>query len=166
MSVIDFRLYEPIYWSRETSLKIRLSILVLALVPFTYSLYYHGPGRFVYLTSQYETMMLIYTIVAIIHYFMHNDEDKAITKLKGIIFHLNVSMQFLVASFYWIFLPIPDWVRIQTTLPESIRNHEFAASIFVHAILCIYIWFNLLTERTLLKKSNLAYLELYAILYS
>ena len=104
--------YEPIYWNRKYAFYTRVIALTIMVPLFIYYTGQHGPGRFIYLTVQSEVMMLIYTAISIAHYLDNGDETKFLTRLKGMITHLTLSVQFLVVIFYWAILPAMDWQRI------------------------------------------------------
>lgn len=159
--------YEPIYWSPKLTLKLRFAFLFSMLAFEVYQYEDIGLVRYYYLTVQAEVLMIIYTVIAILHHMLYKDEGKFITKLKGIIMHLTLSMQFLVMIFYWIFVAEADWIRIQRMYPTRGRRiAEFAIGFWQHALYCAFVWFNLITERSTLSKSNFKYVLAYAAFYS
>ena len=159
--------YEPLFWPRKYTLVHRIIFLAIMLYLTIEGTVNRGWRRYIFLTVQSEIMMVIYNIVAILHYLLDNDEDRTITKVKSVIMHISASFQFLVMIFYWLVLVPLDWLRIQNTFPEDSDKRFYHMVSFVqHAIYCIYIWFNIMTERTTFSNSNLKYLLTYALIYT
>ena len=158
------KLYEPLYWSREKALTIRivmLCVLVTACFMATFKL---GLYRFAYLTVQAELLMIVYTVTAILHYQLNDDRDVFLTRFKGVVMHLVLSIQLNVALLYWMFMVPRHWEKIRSLSPMDGRI-EFTYSLIAHGFLPLYVWFNLATERTNLKYSNISYLIVYCCLY-
>lgn len=125
----------------------------------------HGNGRYKYLTVQAEILMEIYMIISVVYFFLGHDETKPITKLKGLIMQITLSIHFLVMIFYWLFVARDDWRRIQLMATRKRRIQEFACSLGQHMLFCLIAWFNLLTSRTTFSPGNFKYLLAYAIGY-
>ena len=156
--------YEPIFWHVKYTLVMRVAALIIMSCVCVTATVIETANRFVYLTAQAEILMIIYTATAICHQVLNNDEDRLISKFKGIITHVTLSIHFLVMIFYWIGLAQGDWNRIMN-MPKEHRVPEFYNSIFQHSLYCMYVWFNLATERTTLKYSNIFYLSTYVAVY-
>ena len=159
--------FTALYWSRRTSLAIRVSTFSLVLLLSVQQTMFFSLDRFMFLTSQAEVMILLYGGLAILHQLTGSTEGRFITILKQSCFHISISIHFMVCIFYWAILASKDFHQRISIFPTRDRRiFEWAASLLEHLGYCLYMWFVLVTEKTNLKPHTFKYLLLYCLSYA